>query len=133
LAQRAFTKFWGSRWRTTLGYGLFAVVMIFAIVRVESVSHANDQHIAETTRAIVAQTEANCRARDAQLRQAASSNAGGRKFILDLGKKLAEDGEMAASRFIRSELRKTKPIKPPPPANCDFPDVLPLPEGGSGD
>ena len=84
--------------------------------------------VSESNREILvrmaAQNEANCKARDTQLRAAAESNAVGRKFFLDLGKKLAAEGSPQSGKFIEETLRAIAPVPTPAKANCDFSETL---------
>lgn len=111
------------RWSPVLAVLLLLGAAAYGVWRVEETSNQNDRQLAQQTAAIVHQSEANCRARDAQLRNQAASNATGRRFFVDLAQRLEEDGNLTAATYIRTELKKIPPLKPPPKANCDFPDT----------
>jgi hypothetical protein len=109
------------RWTPTIGYVLLALVLGFLIFRGEQVARRDNARIIALTNNAITQSESNCRIRDQQLRQAAASSAIGRKFIADMGKALATDGDARTAKFIADALRGIPPV-PAPPAkvNCDF-------------
>ena len=111
------------RWAPAVGYILLALVLGFLVIRGEQVARRDNARIVALTASIVQQSEANCRIRDQQLRQAAANSALGRKFFLDMAGVLRAEGNPRTAKFIADGLKTIPPVTAPAKVNCDFPVV----------
>jgi hypothetical protein len=99
-----------------------ALVGVFVALIGMRVQSNKVERLAEVNRQILIEmaisNEANCKIRSEQLKRAATSGAASRKFLEDVGRKLAADGNPQTAKFVAEEVKRRAPIQPPAVVDC---------------
>jgi uncharacterized protein HemX len=130
------------RWAPLAWYALIIVLGVWGFFVVDATAEeaheatAQAQALAESNKQILENqavtSEANCMTRNEQLKRAAASAAASQKFLEDVGKKLAIDGNPETAKFVEDEIKKRRvaaaSTQPPAAIDCtQFRRALGLP------
>jgi hypothetical protein len=113
------------RWSQLAWYGLVIVLAVWGFFDLQE-QHDQVEELAESNKQILVtmamSNEANCKTRNEQLKRAAASAAASGKFLEDVGKKLAVDGNPETAKFVEEEIEKrqaaTASTQPPAVIDC---------------